>query len=132
MTPEYVLNRIMKCKPNVRYTSAMEPTEMGPGCAVIVDHGETGAWVKAAAEAALPDGPVFCVVPVRTNTRYWHKYILNNKHAEVHFVEGRLVFPGHSTQSPSASAVVHFKAPFDIACDGRARLFSHRPRTVAF
>ena len=47
--------------------------------AVIIDGGDTAAWVEAAALRATEDVPVVCVVPVRTNTRYWHDHILTTK-----------------------------------------------------
>ena len=133
MTPKDVLNKLMHHKPKrIQYTSQMNIGQLTAGDTIVIDKGDTALWVQAAAEAATPSAPVFCVVPVRTNTRYWHKYIINNKNAVVHFVEGRLVFPGHRQQSPAASAVVHFKAPLEASNTAQSRLVSCRPRTVMF
>jgi len=133
MTPEDALYNTIEHKPPIRYTSHMHTAQLRGGDAIVIDKGDTALWVRAAAETATVEAPIFCVVPVRTNTRYWHKYIIKNLNAVVHFVEGRLVFPGHKQQSPAASAVVHFTAPLHApATVARSKLVSCQPRTVAF
>lgn len=53
-------------------------------------------WVKKASE--IKDGLVACLLPARTDTRYFHDYIYDKEtglwKAEVHLLKGRLKF-GH-------------------------------------
>lgn len=71
-----------------------------PGKAVSVMH-----WLTRAIERRDARGLFSCVViPVRTNTRWFHELCLSK--GEVIFVQGRLKFPGFKTQSAEASALV--------------------------
>lgn len=132
-TPEGIIRQHVNPPPgDIIYTSTARKYAVDGGSALVMDSGDTASWVQAAAESALKHAPVACIVPVRTNTRYWHKYILNNQSAVVHFVQGRLVFPGHKQQSPSASALVVFEGPYENTTYCGSRLRSCRPRTVMF
>jgi site-specific DNA-methyltransferase (adenine-specific) len=46
------------------------------------------------------------LIPARTDTRYWHDYVM--KAAEIHFVKGRLKFGDSKNSAPFPSAVVVF------------------------
>lgn len=67
-------------------------------------------WVrKCSMEASRKDTTVVMLLPSRTDTRWWHRYILNR--AEVRFLPGRLRFetdgkPGGSAPFPSAIVVM--------------------------
>lgn len=50
---------------------------------------------------------VVCLLPSRTDTRWWHNYVM--RAAEIRFVEGRLKFGGASSGAPFPSAVVVFR-----------------------
>ena len=69
-----------------------------------------GNWVRKAAEedAEL----VVCLIPARTDTRYWHDYIFP-KAAEIIFIKGRVRFVKHGTElgdaAPFPSALVVFR-----------------------
>lgn len=63
-----------------------------------------GAWVKKAAESAAEGATVVCLLPARTDTRWFHDHI-HAKH-EVRFVKGRLKFGGHANSAPFPSMVV--------------------------
>lgn len=68
---------------------------------------EIGKWVaKAALEAAL-GATVVCLLPARTDTRWWHDYVI--PYGEIRFIKGRLKFGGAKTSAPFPSAVVIFK-----------------------
>ena len=63
-------------------------------------------WVrKAYEEGQKPDTVVVCLVPSRTDTRWWHDYCMKG---EIRFIKGRLKFSGHSNSAPFPSAVVIF------------------------
>jgi phage N-6-adenine-methyltransferase len=67
---------------------------------------EIGLWVKKAYESSLTDRTVVvCLLPARTDTRWWHDYVLS--HAwRIWFIRGRLRFSGKgSAPFPSALAV---------------------------
>jgi len=55
---------------------------------------EIGKWVKKSYEESLKGKIVVMLMPVRTDTNYFHNYILGK--AEVRFIKGRLRFRGFS------------------------------------
>lgn len=68
---------------------------------------EIGAWMKKAHESAVVGGAtVVCLVPARTDTRWWHDYAI--KH-EIRFIKGRLTFGNAQNSAPFPSAVVVMK-----------------------
>lgn len=64
-------------------------------------------WIeKAYNEAKNPDTRVVMLIPARTDTKYWHNYVM--KASEIHFVKGRLKFGDSSNPAPFPSAIVVF------------------------
>jgi len=65
-------------------------------------------WIEKAYNESMNESTrVVMLIPARTDTKYWHKYVMKAK--EIHFIKGRLKF-GHSTNSaPFPSAVVVFE-----------------------
>ena len=64
-------------------------------------------WIKKAfTEAKKPNTTVVCLVPSRTDTRYWHEYVM--KATEVRLIKGRLKFGDSKHAAPFPSAVVVF------------------------
>lgn len=68
---------------------------------------EIGKWLKKAYEESLRGVTVVCLIPSRTDTRWWHEYVM--KAAEIRFIRGRLKFDGQKNSAPFPSAVVVFK-----------------------
>lgn len=66
---------------------------------------EIGKWVKKAAESKTQ---VVCLLPARTDTRWFHDFIYGK--AEIRFVKGRLKFGGGQNSAPFPSMVVVFHA----------------------
>lgn len=65
---------------------------------------EIGKWVRKASETK---GTVVMLIPARTDTSYFHDYVLGK--AEIRFIRGRLKF-GNSTQgAPFPSLIVIFR-----------------------
>ncbi len=65
-----------------------------------------GYWMKKANVEARPNLPVVCLVPARTDTKWWHDYCIQH---EVRFIKGRLKFgnaDGVFSPAPFPSAVV--------------------------
>lgn len=64
-------------------------------------------WVrKAYDESRAPGTRVVCLIPSRTDTRWFHQYVL--PFAEVRFVPGRLKFNGHKNAAPFPSLIAVF------------------------
>ena len=68
------------------------------------------AWIKKAYEEAQdPDTKVVMLIPARTDTKYWHDYVM--KAESVFFIKGRLKFGDSTNCAPFPSAVVVFTKP---------------------
>ena len=68
---------------------------------------EISKWVKKAFESANQGAAtVVCLVPARTDTKWWHDYAING---EVRFIKGRLKFGGNKNNAPFPSAIVIFR-----------------------
>ena len=60
-------------------------------------------WVKKCHDEALNNNAlVVMLVPARTDTAYFHKYIYNNPCAKIIFIKGRLKFGGNQQGSGAA------------------------------
>lgn len=67
---------------------------------------EIGKWMQKAYEEAQKGATVVCLVPARTDTKWWHDYAMKG---EIEFIRGRLKFNGHKNSAPFPSAIVVFK-----------------------
>jgi phage N-6-adenine-methyltransferase len=68
-----------------------------------------GAWVTKAHDSALKNGAtVVCLLPARTDTRWWHDHCMAG---EITFIRGRIKFGDAKTNAPFPSAVVVFRPP---------------------
>lgn len=74
---------------------------------------EIGHWVKKAYEESLKGATVVCLLPARTDTRWWWNYCMKGK---IEFIRGRLKFRGknkdgvyvkHNATFPNAVIVFH-------------------------
>ncbi|MAH47319.1 adenine methyltransferase [Candidatus Pacearchaeota archaeon] len=64
-------------------------------------------WIKKGYDEALKSNTkVVMLIPARTDTKYWHQYVM--KADEVYFVKGRLKFGDSDNSAPFPSAVVVF------------------------
>lgn len=69
--------------------------------------GDQGRWVRKAYEESRRNGTiVVCLLPSRTNTNWWHDYVMKG---EVRFVRGRPKFKGADHGLPQPLAIVIFK-----------------------
>lgn len=89
------------CRPNCKKKTCKERdhccTEYVPG---IID------WMKQAHTFAHAGAAtVVCLVPSRTDTKWWHENVIEPGY-EVRFVKGRLKFGGCKNSAPFPSAVV--------------------------
>jgi site-specific DNA-methyltransferase (adenine-specific) len=65
-------------------------------------------WVQKSSMAR--GGVVVLLIPARTDTQYFHKYIYKKRNVEIRFLKGRLKFGGHKNSAPFPSMVVIFKS----------------------
>ena len=67
---------------------------------------DIGKWMKKAKESAVAGAVVVCLVPARTDTKWWHDYAMSG---DIVFIRGRLKFGGSKNSAPFPSDVVIFK-----------------------
>ena len=67
---------------------------------------EIGKWIKKAYESSQEGATVVCLIPARTDTRWWHDYIMQT--GIITFIKGRLKFGGHANAAPFPNAIVVF------------------------
>jgi hypothetical protein len=80
--------------------------DSSPGFFVNPPYSNIGAWAKKCYQEAEATGlPVHLLIPARTDTRYFHDWIL--PFAEIEFIKGRLRFISLDDQSTETS-----NAPF--------------------
>lgn len=68
---------------------------------------EIGLWVEKCSEEAGGGATVVMLIPARTDTAWFHKYIY--KKADIRFIRGRLKFGGSKNSAPFPSMVVIFR-----------------------
>jgi phage N-6-adenine-methyltransferase len=64
-------------------------------------------WMKKAYESSLKGATVVCLIPARTDTQWWHDYVIHAK--EIRYVKGRLKFGGATNSAPFDSIVAVFQ-----------------------
>ena len=66
-------------------------------------------WIRKGYESAeaSEDTKVGMLIPARTDTKYWHDYVMKAEY--VYFVKGRLKFGDSDNSAPFPSAVVVFR-----------------------
>jgi phage N-6-adenine-methyltransferase len=62
-------------------------------------------WMEKAYKSSLNGATVVCLVPARTDTKWWHEYAIKG---DIEFIRGRLKFGGSKNSAPFPSAVVTF------------------------
>lgn len=67
-----------------------------------------GRWMQKAWQTSLAGGTVVCLVPARTDSRWWHDYAMRG---EVRLLVGRVRFGNANTGAPFPSAIVVFRPP---------------------
>jgi len=73
----------------------------------------TGKWVEKAYNSAKQNGAtVVCLLPARTDTKYWHEFCMKG---EIFYIKGRLKFGGAKDAAPFPSAVVVFRPQIEDA-----------------
>jgi phage N-6-adenine-methyltransferase len=74
-------------------------------------------FVAKAAEQASRGLTVVCLVPARTDTRWWHEHVWSTHdhlpwpNVEIRFLKGRLKFGNSQNSAPFPSVIVIFRPP---------------------
>ena len=63
-------------------------------------------WIQKAYETSLKGSTVVCLLPARTDTKWFHEYCMKG---EIRFIRGRLKFNDGKTPAPFPSMIVVFK-----------------------
>ena len=79
-------------------------------------YSEIKEWVKYGYEEFMLGKTVVMLIPSRTDTRWWHDYVM--KAQEIRFIKGRLKFGGSKNSAPFPSAIVVFKHQPIIKVEG--------------
>jgi phage N-6-adenine-methyltransferase len=61
-------------------------------------------WMKKAFEESQRGALVVCLIPSRTDTKWWHNWVM--KAAEIRFVSGRINFGNSKQSAPFPSCIV--------------------------
>lgn len=69
---------------------------------------DIATWIR---KAATSRATVVCLVPCRTDSRWWHQWIMQAD--EIRFIRGRLKFTGAEDGAQFPSAVVIFRGVHD-------------------
>ena len=79
---------------------------------------EISKWIKKAYKESLEPGTIIvCLIPARTDTTYWHDFVMKSTY--IHFIKGRLKFNDIGT-APFPSAIIVFgKDIIDIDYPGK-------------
>ena len=74
-------------------------------------YSEIAKWTeKCYREGCKDNTVVVLLIPARTDTRYFHNFILNR--AEVRFIKGRLKFGDSNNSAPFPSMIVVFRGAY--------------------
>ncbi len=84
------------------------PLDSGGWTAVWLNppHSKIAAFMKKAYEESLKGAVVVCLIPCRTDTQYWHNYVMLAH--EIRFIMGRLKFGDSKNSAPFPSCIVVF------------------------
>lgn len=80
--------------------------EWGSSVFVNPPYSQIKDWCKKAYEESLKGKTVVMLIPSRTDTKYWHDYVM--KAIEIRFIKGRLRFGGSKNSAPFPSCIVVF------------------------
>lgn len=99
------------------YGNDGDPREVGltPTVWLNPPYSKCREFIAKAAEEARKGCTVVCLVPSRTDTRWWHEHVWDREQhrprpgVEVRFIKGRLKFGGATAGAPFPSVVIVFR-----------------------
>lgn len=69
---------------------------------------DAASWIEKASRASLLGAVVVMLIPARTDTRYWHDFVM--KADEIRLIKGRVRFVGADASAPFPSCIVVFRS----------------------
>jgi len=69
---------------------------------------DCGKWVEKAYESSVSGAVVVCLLPARTDTAWFHKYVL--PHGEIRWIRGRIRYVNAKYNAPFSSMIVIFRS----------------------
>ena len=114
-TPKDVYTKLNKefsfnydpCPLNESYEIDGLKTDWGSRTFVNPPYSNIKDWCKKSYDEWQKGKTVVMLIPSRTDTRYWHDYIMEA--TEIRFIKGRLKFGGAKNSAPFPSAIIVFK-----------------------
>ena len=88
-------------------------------------------WIRKAWESSLQGATVVCLLPARTDTRWWQDYVLPFA-TKIEYIRGRLRFGGMRSSAPFPSAIVVFAPAKLFRCHWCERPFKPRRKDKKF
>lgn len=112
-TPDKVYTELNKefnfdfdpCPPNPSFNGL--EVEWGKSNFVNPPYKQCKEWLKKGYEEWKKGKTVVFLLPSRTDTKYWHEYVM--KATEIRFIKGRLRFSEAVNSAPFPSCIVIFK-----------------------
>jgi len=93
------------CPPNPTFNGL--EVEWGTSNFVNPPYKQVKDWLKKGYEEWQKGKTVVFLIPSRTDTKYWHRYVMQS--TEIRFIKGRLKFGDAKNSAPFPSAIVVFK-----------------------
>jgi phage N-6-adenine-methyltransferase len=69
-------------------------------------------WLKKAYSENLKGMTVVCLLPARTDTKWFHEWVVGK--AEITFLQGRLKFGGCENSAPFPSMIAVYRPPLNL------------------
>lgn len=92
------------CPLKVKPTFDGLTTDWGECNFVNPPYSDISAWVKKSYEEYQKGKTVVLLIPSRTDTKWWHEYIM--KATQIRFIKGRLKFGDAKNSAPFPSAII--------------------------
>ena len=67
---------------------------------------QIGKWMEKAYKSSLDGATVVCLIPSRTDTAWWHNYVM--RASKITYIRGRIKFVGAKNGAPFPCAIVVF------------------------
>lgn len=72
---------------------------------------EISKWVAKAYEESRKGCICVCLIPVRSDTKWWHRYVMSS--AQIRLLNKRLSFEGANNKAPFPAAIVVFHPQYN-------------------
>lgn len=74
---------------------------------------ELGKWIRKAFEESRKGANVVCLIPARTDTKWFHQYVYGMAN-EIRFIKGRIKFGNAIYNAPFPSMVIVYRGKLEV------------------